>query len=218
MISEKEKELYNTYLAVSRTARNQPFTPRKNFDRFEDSQEYLYIHKINEFLTSYPQILPKLFFKAPYELYKDKEYIDLKFYTTGNAIKVYTIYMNQLQEESPDSEYQIQFIKNSLRFIGMFCIENKIPIEEYILHSGGVTYTWMKHIKERKISIYVMFNFSNLFDIIHSIPKDEIDLLLGNIINEISIYKNRYDTSKQARHIIVEGFKRLKNLIDNTRG
>ena len=87
--------------------------------------------------------------------------------STQKAINAYTTYMRQLQEESPDSEYHIEFIKNSLRFIGMFCIKNKIPIEKYPTFSSGVTHSWMKHVKEHNISIYVMFDS---IDIILRLP------------------------------------------------
>lgn len=216
MINEEEKKLYNMYLAVSRSAKNEPFTLRKNFDKFEDTPEYFYIRKINRFLKQFPQIKHRIFFKAPYELHKDLKYIDLKFYTTPKAIKIYTLYMKQLQEESPDSEHHIEFIKNSLRFIGMFCIKNKMPIEKYPTHSGGTTYSWMKHVKEHNISIYVMFDFPKIFDIIYTTSNDELDLLLGNVLVGLETYKNRYDTSKQARYIIRKGFERIKKVINKS--
>lgn len=216
MVTEKEKEYYNTYLAVSRSCRNKPFTPRKNFEGFETTPEYIYINKISYFLSKFPQIKSSIFFKAPYELYPDVDIIDLKFYTTQKAIKAYTTYLNQLQEQSPDSEHNIEFIKESLRFIGMFCIKNKIPIEQYITHSGGSTYSWMKHVREHNVSIYSLFDFSNIFDIIHSTSKDEIDLLLSSIITHISGYKNKYDTSREARKLVEEGMKRIKLVVDKT--
>ena len=216
MINEKEKDLYNTYLAVSRSSRNKPFKLRQNFDDFENTPEHINSRKIVRFLSQFPQIKANLFFRAPYELYKDTEYVDLKFYTTQKAVKTYTVYMKQLQEESPDSDHHIQFIKDSLRFIGMFCIKNKIPLEEYVTHSSGATYSWMKHVKEHNISIYVMFEFPNIFDIIRATPNDELDLLLGSIAVGLAGYRNKYSTSKNARRVVKEGFKRIKRVIDES--
>ena len=216
MINEEEKQFYNMYLTVSRSCRNKPFTIRKNFDKFEDSSEHLYVKRLCRFFRQFPQIKPRVFFMAPFELYKDIEHIDLKFFTTQKAVGAYTVYMRQLQEESPDSEHHIGFIKDSLRFIGMFCIKNKIPLEEYPTYSGGVTYSWMKHVKEHNVSIYVMFAYPEIFGIIRSTPNDELDLLLGNIAVGLSGYKNRYDTSKEARRIIKEGFKRVKGVVDKS--
>lgn len=216
MIREDEKELYNMYLAVSRSSRNKPFKLRKTFDKFDDTEDHLNIKKICSFFRQFPQIKPRIFFKAPYELYKDLEYIDLKFFTTYKATKCYTIYMKQLQEESPDSEHQIEFIKNSLRFIGMFCIKSKMPLEEYLTYSAGTTYAWMKHVREHNISIYVMFNFPDVFDIIRATPNDELDFLLGSIAPNLGVYKNRFDTSKEARRMIKEGFVRIKRVIDKS--
>ena len=216
MITEWEKEYYNMYLAVSRSCRNKPFTIRKNFEDFEDAPEYIHVRRICSFLRQFPQIKPRIFFQAPYELYKDLDYIDLKFFTTQKAVKTYTLYMRQLQEESPDSEHHIEFIKNSLRFVGLFCIKNKIPIEKYPTHSGGATYSWMKHVKEHNISIYVMFDFTEIFGIIYATPNDELDLLLGNVAVGLAAYKNRFDTSKEARRIVREGFKRIKTVVDKS--
>ena len=216
MISEKEKEYYNMYLAISRSSRNKAFTIRKDFEGFEDKPEYLHIRRICAFLSQFPQIKPRIFFKAPFELHKDVDYIDLKFFSTQKAVKTYTLYMKQLQEESPDSEHHIGFIKDSLRYIGMFCIKNKIPIEDYPAHSGGATYSWMKHVKEHNVSIYAMFNFPGIIEIIRGTPNDELDLLLGNIAVGLASYKNRYDTSREARRIVKEGFTRIKKVVDKS--
>lgn len=214
MISDETKEYYNMYLAVSRSSRNKPFTLRKNWDNFDGTEDHLHATRMAKFFQQFPQIKARTFFKAPYELYKDINHIEIKFFTTQKAIGAYTVYMRQMQEESPDSEHHIEFIKNSLRYIGMFCIKNKIPLEKYHTHSGGSTYSWMKHVKEHNISIYVMFYFPDIFGIIRSTPNDELDLLLGNVAIGLASYKNRYDTSKEARRVIKEGFKRVKGVVD----
>ena len=162
------------------------------------------------------QIKPNIFFKAPFELYKDIEFIELKFFTTQKAVGAYRVYMRQLQEESPDSIHHINFIKDSLRFIGMFCIKNKIPIENYSTYSSGVTYKWMQHVKEHNVSIYIMFIFPEILNIIRNTPNDELDLFLGDVAINIANYKNRYNTSKEARRIIKEGYMKVKGVIDKT--
>lgn len=216
MVTREIKELYNTYLAVTRSCRNQPFRLRNNFEGFEQSKEFILLNKISLFLANFKQIKPRLYFEAPYRIYNSNEYFDLKFYTSQKAIVAYTTYMKQLQEESPDSEHHIQFIKDSLRFIAMFCIKNKIHLFEYISHSGGVTKSFMKHIKEHNVSIYSLFGFPELFRIVQETPKDEIDLLLGNISNSLSLYKNKFMTSRTARRIVGEGMKRINRVIEET--
>ena len=215
-IRDDERGLYNTYLAVSRSSRNKPFKLRQNFDNFESTEEYIHIQKINRFLQQYPQIKSRKFFEAPFALYADTDHFDLKYFTTQRAVHSYTTYMKQLQEESPDSEHHIQFIKDSLRFIGMFCIKNKIPLESYVNHSGGITHSWMAHIKQHNVSIYALFEFPELFNIIRSTPQDELELLLGNILTGLSGYKNRYDTSREARRIVKEGLKRIKGVVNES--
>lgn len=216
MINKREKDLYNLYLIVSRSSRNLPFKLKQNFDDFDNTPNHLYVKKICNFLLQFPQINPTNFFKAPYMIYTDVEHIGLNFYITQKAITAYTLYMKQIQEESPDSNNNIEFIKNSLKFIGMFCIKNKISIDDYLTYATGITYSWMKHIKEHNISIYVMFIFPNIIEVIQSTPKDELDLLLGSIATNIQTYNNRYDTSKTAKHIVKEGFERVKRVVNKS--
>ena len=216
MISENEKRLYNDYLAISRSSRNQPFQIRKDFDGFEDKVEYAYLRKVANILNQFPQIKSDIFFKAPYLLYPDETWFDLKFFTTQKAIKVYTVYFKKLQEESPDSAENISFIKDSLRYIGMYCIKNNIPISDYITHLSGITKSWMKHIREHNVSLYCMMEFTNLESVIASTPNDEVDMFLDNINDRIILYRNRYKTSKVARKLVQEGLLRVGALVNNT--
>jgi len=199
---------------VTKSSQNKPFTLRKNFDGFEDKPEYLYIKKISKFLNKFPQIKPELYFKAPFMIYDDLDYISLDFFTTRKALKAYTVYMKQKNEESPDSKEHLEFIKESLRFIAMFCIKNKIPIREYVTHKTGVTYSWMKHFKEHNISVYVLFELPNIFNIVGQTPEDEKELFLGDIGNKLHIYKMKYMNSKEAINLIRKGYKKIITLVD----
>ena len=216
MVSESEKGLYNKYLAISRSSRNQPFQLRKDFDGFENTVDYAYLRKVANILGQFPQIKPDIFFKAPYSLYPDEQWFDLKFFTTQKAIKAYTVYFKKLQEESPDSEENITFIKDSLRYMGMYCVKNNIPISQYITHANGLTKAWMQHVRKHDVSLYCMMEFSNLESVIAETPSDEVDMLLDNIKDRITLYRNRYKTSKAARKLVQEGLMRVSTLVDKS--
>lgn len=212
-MTEKEKEIYNLYLSTYRRANNQPYNVRKNFENFENDPQYMYIRKLAQFFNKFPQIKPHIYFIAPYELYKDTKHFDLGFYNSQKAIKAYTVYTKQITEQSPDTPEQIKFIKDSLRFMAMFCVKNKISLNDYINHKTGITYTWLKHLKQHDISVYILLEFKEVYDIIKTLEEDIKDMFIGNFEKEFFTYKSRYNNSKQAKYIITEGFKRLDILI-----
>ena len=74
----------------------------------------------------------------------------------------------------------------------------------------------MQHVKEHNVSIYVMFYFPNVLTLIRNTPNDELDLFLGSIAKNLASYKNKYDTSKEARRIISEGFSRVKKVMEKS--
>lgn len=213
-MTEAEKRLYNLYIAISRSARNKPYRLRKDFSKFEDKKEYLYVKKINNFLSRFPNVKKEYYFKAPFAIYPDQEYFNIDFFATQKAIKVYTLFMKQLDEECPDSDDQLRFIKDSLRFIGMFCIKQNIKLEDYINKREGTTYVWMKHIKNREVSIYSLFEFKNIQQTVNESPEDIKDILLGeNLVKNLFTYKTRYTKSIQAKTLVQQGLNKIKRIV-----
>ena len=213
-MTENEKRLYNLYLSTSRSSRNKPFKIREDFDGFDKTPEYNLITKISYFFNKFPQIKPEIYFKAPFIIYPDQEYIPLEYFTTQKAIKAYSVYMKQKEEESPDSDDHLEFIRNSLRYIGIFCAKEKIPVNDYLVHKSGITYTWMQHFRRRDICIYSLFELPNLIESIQSIPEDEKSLLLGGIGKDIYSYKQRYMMSNKAKVLVKDGTKKIIEFVD----
>ncbi len=214
MVSGIEKNIYNTYLRISRTARNKPFSYRKNFDNLEDSI-CVSLHRINILLQKYPHIDPEDYFLAPYKVYPNEEYFEIEYFAGMGAINAYSIYMKQLQELPPDREEQLQFIKKSLRFLGMFCIKNKINISDYPTFKSGITYDWMKHVKMHQVSIYSLMDFPGISDIIQKSEQDEKNLFLGDISEYFWGYKSKYIQSKIAKKLVRKGIEKIENIINN---
>lgn len=211
-MNQAEKHLYNTYLIITKSSQNKPFTLRKNFENFEVTKDYPYIRKLNSFFGRFPQIDPLTYFEAPFKIYPDEEYFDLQFFTSQKAIKTYSLYMKQRQDQMPDSPEQLEFIKKTLKFIASYCNDNKIKFLDYIKHKPVATYAWMQHYKNHKVSIYTLFGFENFQSTINSIPTDECALLLGDI-NEIYKYMTRFHKSIDAKHLVTEGIKRISKII-----
>ena len=57
MISAREESVYNSYLYASRTSKNKPFRPRRDFAKMED-QDMIYLKKATAFLQRYIFIIP----------------------------------------------------------------------------------------------------------------------------------------------------------------
>ena len=214
-LTTQEKNLYNTFLYISRTIKNKPFTSRKNFDEISDKDK-ICLKRISILLNKYPHIDSKFYFKAPYEIYKDEEYFDLEFYSNMSGVKAYTLCMKQLQEKDPDSDEQIEFIIKSLKFIGAFCLRNNISLNDYITHKTGVTYDWMKHIKQHIISVYSLMEFSGVFDVISKTPKEEQVLFLGDVSDYFYSYKEKYLKSTKAKYLIEQSIQKINTIINKS--
>jgi len=211
-MTQTEKECYNNFLASTRSIQNKPFKLRKDFSGFEDTEEYLYVKRLNTFFTKFPHIVRQWYFEAPFKIYEDDGYYDLKFYSSQKAIKTYTLYMKQKKEQSPDSDDMVDMIKESLKNIGSYCVRQKIPLQKYIYHKEGATYCWLKHLKEYKICIYPLFEWADFPSLVGQLPDDEKDLFLNGVAEHIFAYKTRLANSKRAKHIIKEGIKRVKKV------
>ena len=161
-----EMTIYNTYLRISRSKHNKPYKLRKNFDNFQDNENYVYVKKLNMFFKKFPHIRIEDFFACPYEVYPDSDTYDLRFYTTPKAVKIYGTYTTQKDNEDPDSDYQVKFIIDSLMFIFTFCKQNNLTVDNYLQHKTNDIHTLIVHIRERKVSFYTLFGFYTFSSII----------------------------------------------------
>jgi len=217
-MSEDEKKYYNLYLKISRLARGKPFRYRKDFTNFDSTDlgkaNLIAIKRITILFRKFNHINPEKYFQAPFDLYPDTDYFDLPFFASRKAIKAYTIAINKAREESPDTDDQLKFIKESLRFIALFCLKENITLKQYINYKKGATYSWMKHVKQNDVSMYALMEFPEAHDIISKTPKDEINLFLPNIANKIGAFKSRYYTSPRAQKLVRDGITRLTKFIE----
>jgi len=217
MLTAKQKEIYNKHLIISRKSRNKPFKPKENFsDVTAETSNYL--HKIDRLLSKFPNIDLEVYFKAPYMLWPDTEYFPLQYFATQAAIRAFTVYRKNMVEQNIDSDQTIKDIKDSLIFIGKFCVSNKITLQQYFVFRSGITYAWMSHVRKGLISPYVIFGFDNIDNLIFSIPEDERDLMLGSFQDKYYNFKESYNKSKIAKNTIVQGLSRIKEWVTKELG
>ena len=213
-MTELEKKIYNKHLAISRSIRNKPFKIKKNFDGFEDDEKYSLIKRLSVFFMKYPEVDMDVYFSAPYKLYKDVDFFDLRYFSSPRAIKTYTIYKNELDKLSPDQH--TEDVKKSLRFIAKFCIENNITLDKYICHKDiGIHYTWMYHLKHNFINIYSLMEFPNVLEQISELPEEEQILFLGKTYNDFFNYKTKYLNSK-LRPTLILSFNKVRVFVEKT--
>lgn len=208
------QEIYNTYLSISRGFKNKPWKARKDFDGFDKTEAGILCLRLELFFKRFPQINPKEFFTAPYVLYKDEEYFELKFYLTQKAISCYTNVQKQKQEELPDTDSQIQGIIESVKFVASKCLAKKITFEQYILSKNGYTWEVVQDYLESKITLYFLLALPSFEAIFDSMPLQDKELYFKSFYKDVVKYKIRLNNSAKAKKIITESIKRL-NLLDN---
>lgn len=209
-LTEKEKEIYNKYLYFSRFGK--PVKLRKDFSDMDPNTVSL-VKKLAALFNRYPQIMMDDFFKAPIHIYADESYPQLSFFTTMAAIKTYTVFKNKQEDEDP--EKQFDRIKESFRFIGMFCLENKISLEDYPRHKTAYIYSWMNHYKEHKISPYSLMEIPNIFSVLSELPKDEVEIFTRNLNEKLVTFKTRYMNSKKTKDLVREATRKIDFFIKN---
>lgn len=204
---ELEKQIYNIYLRTLRLSQGKPFRLRKDFTSFEDNHNYPNIHKVSNLLGRCPHISITDYFRAPYEVYNNTEedVYTLDFYASRKALGCYKRYMSIKEMEDPDEDHQLDFIRASLGFILKYCLDNKITFDQYLVHKKGLTYEWMKHYAERKISLYVLLESDYIYDSIMKVEEEHRKLLLGDLEERFYTIKGMYLKSKRAKRIVLRG-------------
>jgi|3_EtaG_2_1085321.scaffolds.fasta_scaffold35892_2 hypothetical protein len=214
-MTDQEKYIYNAFLRITRTRRNLPFKYRKNFNNFESSNDYPFVKKLSFFFIKFPHIKIDDFFSAPYDVYPDEpDHYDLKFYTSQKAIRLYGIYTHKQSTEDPDTGYHLNFIKDSLLYIFRFCRDNGLCVEEYTSHMSGGVHTFIMHLRERHISMYILFFIPGTEQIVSEYSESRLDFTLGkNFTNRLAICKSNIYNSNKAKIIAHNGIQSIKQLL-----
>jgi hypothetical protein len=210
------KLLYNTYLRISRKKQNKPFKLRQNWDGFDESENYLLVLKLKNFFDRNEVVNIEDFFLAPYEVYPEESFYDLHYYNTISAVKVYNIYCNMKANSDPDSEIQINSVLKGLKFIKSFCLENKIKLGEYLNFKqvGATTNSFIVHLKEKNISIYNLFAFSDFERVYGRIDGHILKFVLNDLSSKITIFRGKFYGSKKCKQLSIKGLALIEKEIN----
>lgn len=205
MISIEEQNIYNTHLAVSRKVKHEPFKIRRDFSKLEESKLAM-LAKLARLFASYPSINQECFFYAPYRIYDDSTYYPLDFYTTHKAVVCYTQYMKQIELEDPDNEQSMDRLKNSLKFVFLFCKENGLTFDEYRVFSKGSLPCFLEHLKNHKINFYTLhaLTFSN-----PNIESKILEFVIPDFFLIFQKTKNKFFNSKVMMEFSIMAKKKL---------
>ena len=207
-LSIYEQNIYNTFLKVSRDGKG--FRYRKNFDNISD-EKYTYIKKISHVLSN-KKIDPYMFFTAPYKLYAE-EYIDLKYFTTFNAISSYKKYLENLQLTEPDHSYNITQLRDSFKHIYQVCFDNNLSTcKEYLKLQKGLYPQYILDLKEGKICYYSILSL-NLSEADVKLEKKTVEFVCKNFYNLLSSLRSRLVFSKKIKPLSIKLIKTINKIL-----
>lgn len=210
MVSDLQKSIYNTYLAVSRTAQDKPYKKRKNFSDMDDGVLKL-LGRLEKLFTSHPSINIKEFFEAPYDIYDDKPFYPLSFYSTIRAINCYNDYQKKLQVLDPDNEKTLYRLVDSFKMILEYCKEHAITLEEYATYVEPDAHiaTILEHLKKHQISFYTLHALK-----LEKMPVDSdiLDFAISNFWVVFQRTRTKYYTSRKLKLL----GEKLKNKVEKT--
>ena len=208
MINDREKSIYNSFLYASRKAKNKPVRLRQNFDNIESKDEVA-LKKLNLLLSKYNHINYSDFFIAPYKVYGADNYFDLTFFNTRRAIKCYSMYCKDKQVQNPDSEDSIDTLRECLKFIFNFCIEEKITLAQYKNYVGVEAYNSIPlvftHLKNHKINFYLLHALN--MDPVIKKQDETLNWIISDFYDLYSKTRSKFASSKLLKNKAKKGVK-----------
>lgn len=218
MLTQQEKQIYNSYLIASRSVKNKPFKLRQNFDSIND-QTYITLKKLGIFFTKNNNVKQIDFFTAPFNYYGTDNFFDLNFFLTPKAIKCYTLYVKRKETQDPDNENTILDAKNCCIFIYKYCVENKITLYEYKNIINGTTPLVLQHLRDHKINFYTLHGLQ-CDRTIRQVESDLLEFFISNFESLLNETRINFQRSIRLKNIIRESFsiieeKLLKNKTNN---
>ena len=207
-LSVYEKNIYNTFLKVSRDGKG--FRYRKNFDNLSD-EKFTYIKKISHILSN-KKIDPYMYFTAPYKMYSE-EYINLKFFTTFNAISSYKKYIESIQLTEPDHNYNITQLRNSFKYIFQVCFDRKLKdCTEYLKIEKGLYPQYILDLKDGRICYYSLLSLG-LSEKSIKLEKNTVEFVCKNFYNLLSSLRSRLVFSKKIKPLSIKLIKTINKIL-----
>ena len=209
-MTDFQKRIYNSHLAISRKMRDKPFRIRKDFSDM-DQTKLDRLASLERFFNSYNNIKIDDYFSAPYVIFEDDDYFDLDFYLTSKAKKAYSQYMKKIEMDDPDSESSLKRLVDSLKFVKNFCREKNLTLKEYPLYIEGALPTMIDHLKNHHINMYAL----------HALGVSKIEVenrILDFIFSDFWITfqktKNKFYLSKKMKEFSKQAIDKVKQQLN----
>lgn len=212
-LTRLEKNIYNTHLKVSRSIQNKPWRPRENFDKITPVEEEQ-IKKISNILTT-KNINVEYYFKAPYDLWQDKNFYSIDYFTKFKAIKAYNLWVEKMFFENPDSDIVIDLVKNGFMYIFTECKKHKLnSIERYFTLKSYYP-EFLIALSEKNITYYNILALNNYDKILKQIPKDDVDFIISGFYNTIESLRTRYYRTEKLKKLNEKIINKLNKILIN---
>lgn len=203
------EEIYNEYHKMT-MFESKGFYPKsiKNFDKILNKTKIELLTKFqNVIKRNYDLIDWKLYIQSCAKYFKGN--FDLQILGSLKGNKIYRLYVNYKNFEKTDQEIELEII-NSLKFIKLFCTENKMTITEYF-HDRNTNFPIIiKHLYSGAVSFYfyAVFHYSDVFKIFGDIPDDVYYELFNCARNDF------LDNNINKKHDKILNSKKLFSIIN----
>ena len=212
MITEREKDIYNSYLYATRSAQGKPTRFRKDFSKLKD-EDFVALKKLSAFFVKHNHINYRDWFAAPFTVYSKDEWFDLRFFNSRKALKCYSIYMKEKEVSNPDTDDNIEAVKDGFRFIAKYCIRNSITIDEYRTHFTNNMPTCLLHLQEHRLNFYTLHALE-VESTIKTIEKDVLEFIVKDFMTIFSRTRTKYFSSKILKSKAKETRQKVKLIIE----
>tara|TARA_E500000318_G_scaffold106372_1_gene114285 strand:+ start:2526 stop:3179 length:654 start_codon:yes stop_codon:yes gene_type:complete len=207
-----EKNIYNIYLKTTRSQQNKPWRPRENFDKLSPVDEE-YLKKISSILKD-RNINAELYFNAPYELWEDKQFYPLEYFTKFKAIKAYNLWVEKMFYEDPDSDVVVNMVKEGFHYIFNKCKENNLKSIESYFSLKTYYPDFLIALSEKTITYYNILALSNYDKVLKQIPKEDVDFIISGFYNNISTLRVRYYRTKKLKTLNTKIINKLNKILN----
>ena len=212
MVTEREKDIYNSYLYATRTAQGKPTRFRKDFSKLKD-EDFVALKKLSAFFVKHNHINYRDWFAAPFSVYGKGEWFDLRFFNSRKALKCYSIFMKDKEVSNPDTEENIEAVKDGFRYIAKYCIRNSLTIEEYQKHFTNNMPTCLLHLQEHRLNFYTLHAL-DVESIIKTIERDILEFIVKDFKTIFSQTRTKYFSSKILKSTAKETKTKVKEIIE----
>ena len=196
-LGDFEKKIYNIYLKTLGEKQGRPYMSKKDFSNMTESMKTT-LKRLKMFFETYKDVNPLTFFRAGFKG-EDKNFLELSYFTSLRASKLYAKYIKEKYMTSIDNEESIKDFKEGIIFIYDFMRDNDFTLNEYLtsLNESGVPW-FIIHLKRQNISFYHIHALEITLD---RFPIDWRELLVKDFENVFFSTKKQFDESSVMKKI-----------------